>query len=152
MKLTSSAFAEGQRIPARFTCDGSDISPPLRWTGAPAGTKSLALICDDPDAPAGTWVHWLIYNLPADTSELPEQMPADAALPDGARQGLSDFMRPGYSGPCPPAGKPHRYFFRLSALDAVLAPLLRPTKDDLLKAMKGHVLSEASLMGLYQRR
>ena len=152
MKLTSPAFNEGQSIPAKFTCEGADVSPPLQWSGAPTGTKSFALICDDPDAPMGTWVHWVLYGLPATTSELPEKFPANDTLPDGSRQGITDFKRTGYGGPCPPPGKPHRYFFKLYALDAEVALKPRATKRELLKTMEGRILAEASLMGTYQRR
>ncbi|MBI3849061.1 MAG: YbhB/YbcL family Raf kinase inhibitor-like protein [Verrucomicrobia bacterium] len=152
MKLTSETFAEGHPIPTKYTCDGADVSPPLQWSGAPPGTKSFALICDDPDAPMGTWVHWVLYGLPASISALPEKLPTSDKLPDGARQGITHFKRTGYGGPCPPPGTPHRYFFKLYALDTELALKPRVTKPDLLKAMQGHVLSEASLMGVYQRR
>lgn len=152
MKLTSDAFTEGQPIPARHTCDGPDVSPTLRWDEAPVGTKNFALICDDPDAPAGTWVHWVIYGLPGRTCALPEDLPTTDTLPDGSRQGANDFKRTGYGGPCPPAGKPHRYFFKLYALDTELGLKPRATKQQLLKAMRSHVLAEASLMGTYQRR
>jgi Raf kinase inhibitor-like YbhB/YbcL family protein len=151
MKLTSKGFGDGQPIPARFTCDGADISPPLEWSGAPAGAKSFALICDDPDAPMGTWVHWVLYGLPAGTNSLPEKTPKDDTLPNGARQGINDFQRTGYGGPCPPPGKPHHYHFKLHALDIELTLKARATKRDLLKAMKGHILAEAWLTGIYQR-
>lgn len=151
MHLSSSAFVNGQSIPVNYTCDGRNDSPPLQWSGAPSGTTSFALICDDPDAPGG-WVHWVLYNLPAATRELPERVPTTETLPDGAKQGLSDFKRSGYGGPCPPPGKLHRYFFKLHALDTELK--LRPsaTKAALLTAMKGHVLADASVMGVYERR
>lgn len=152
MHLTSPAFAEGQSIPIDHTCDDDNVSPPLHWEAAPIRTKSFAVICDDPDAPAGTWVHWVLYNVAASTSALPEGLPTTETLPGGARQGLNDFSRPGYGGPCPPPGKPHRYFFKLYALDAELVLNPRPTKADLLRAMQGHLLAEASLMGTYQRR
>lgn len=150
MHLSSPAFVNGQAVPVNYTCDGRNDSPPLQWSGAPSGTKSFALICDDPDAPGG-WVHWVLYNLPATTHELPERFPATETLPDGAKQGLSDFKRIGYGGPCPPPGKLHRYFFKLHALDTELK--LRPpaTKAELLQAMKGHVLADASVMGVYER-
>ena len=151
MKLTSTAFAEGQPIPMRHTGDGADGSPPLQWSDAPAGTKSFALICDDPDAPAGTWVHWVIYRLPAGTKELPEKIAQTEILPSGARQGVNDFRRIGYGGPLPPLGKPHRYFFKLYALDDELPRIPRVTKPELLQAMEGHILAEAQLMGTYQR-
>jgi Raf kinase inhibitor-like YbhB/YbcL family protein len=151
MKLTSTAFAEGRPVPAVHTCDGADVSPALAWTGVPPGTKSLALICDDPDAPAGTWVHWVIYGLPGTAAGLPGNVTKTETLPDGARQGLNDFRRVGYGGPCPPPGRPHRYLFKLYALDAEPALKPRATKPDLLRAMAGHILAEAQLMGTYQR-
>lgn len=152
MKLTSPAFNDAQSIPAVHTCDGADKSPPLQWSGASPGTKSFALICDDPDAPMGTWVHWVIYGLPAATSGLQAGFPTSDSLPDGTRQGVTDFKRTGYGGPCPPPGKPHRYFFKLYALDTEPALKSRATKQQLLQAMHGHILAEASLMGVYQRR
>jgi Raf kinase inhibitor-like YbhB/YbcL family protein len=151
MQLTSEAFAEGQSIPARYTGEGDDISPPLHWNNPPPGTKSFALICDDPDAPMGTWVHWVLYDLPATLSSLPAKTPAVETLPNGARQGITDFKQVGYGGPYPPPGKPHRYFFKLYALDTALGLKARATKPQLLKAMEGHILAETSLMGTYQR-
>jgi len=151
MRLTSTAFEDGKTIPVRFTGFGADESPTLQWSGAPAGTRSFALICDDPDAPMGTWVHWVIYGLPATANELPEKTPAAESLPGGARQGLNDFRRVGYGGPLPPPGKPHRYFFKLYALDAELPLKARATKPELLRAMEGHILAEAQVMGTYQR-
>ena len=152
LQLSSTAFAEGQLIPHRHGFDDQNISPALQWSGVPPAAKSLALICDDPDAPAGTWVHWVIYDLPPHTDGLSENVPKSPELANGARQGMNDFKRPGYGGPAPPAGKPHRYFFKLYALD--LKPDLKPglTKKDLLKAMEGHVLAEGQLMGTYQRK
>ena len=152
MQLTSPAFAEGQSIPREHTCDGADVSPALHWRDVPSPTRSFALICDDPDAPAGTWVHWVIYGLPAEARELPAALPGAETLPDGARQGLNDFGRVGYGGPCPPPGKPHRYFFKLYALDTVLTLKPRATKAELLQAMEGHILAEAHAMGVYQRK
>jgi Raf kinase inhibitor-like YbhB/YbcL family protein len=149
--LTSSAFADGSPIPTQHTCDGVDASPPLKWIGPPAGTKSFALICDDPDAPAGVWVHWVLYNIPATVVELPEGVPLDEVVLNGARQGLNDFTRIGYGGPCPPRGKPHRYFFKLYALDVDLSLKSKATKQDVVAAMQGHILEEAQLMGTYQR-
>lgn len=151
MHLSSPAFTNGQAIPAEHTCDGRNDSPPLRWTGVPDGTKSFALICDDPDAPGG-WVHWVLYNLPATARELPARVPALEKLPDGAGQGVSDFKRLGYGGPCPPPGKQHRYFFKLHALDRDLKLKPMATKPALLEAMKGHVLADATVMGTYERR
>ena len=155
LQITSTAFSEGQPIPAKYTCEGSDISPPLQWIpqgGTPANTKSFALIADDPDAPMGTWVHWVLYDLPATATEFAENTPKSPQLPGGAKQGLNSGSRSGYSGPCPPPGKPHRYFFKLYALDTMLDLKPGATKKDLLKAMEGHVLAEGQLMGTYQRK
>lgn len=151
LTITSPAFNEGEPIPARHTCEGSDVSPPLQWKGAPPGTKNYALICDDPDAPAGTWVHWVIYGLPAKTMELHENVPMTETLRDGGRQGVNDFKRVGYGGPCPPPGKPHRYFFTLYALDVELTLKPRATRKELLQAVQGHVIAKGSLMGTYKR-
>lgn len=150
-QLSSSAFKDGELIPRRHTCEGDDLSPPLHWTVPPAATKSFALVADDPDAPAGTWVHWVIYNLPLDLRGLPEGIPAKDHLPDGALQGINDFKRLGYGGPCPPPGKPHRYYFKLYALDAALNMKSRATKAQVLEACKGHILGEAQLMGRFAR-
>ena len=149
--LTSSAFAPGEPIPLRYTCDGDDVSPPLAWSDPPQGTQSFALIADDPDAPAGTWVHWVLYNLPAEARELPEAIPPDAELPDGSRHGNNSWRRPGYGGPCPPGGT-HRYFFKLYALDTLLDLEAGASKDKLLQAMEGHILAQAELMGVYTRQ
>jgi Raf kinase inhibitor-like YbhB/YbcL family protein len=151
MQLTSTAFNEGAAIPSKYTCDERDISPPLKWTGAPAEAKTIALIADDPDAPVGTWVHWVLYDLPATISELPENLPKSQYLPGGGKQGLNDFKRLGYGGPCPPPGKPHRYFFKLYALDTALELKPGATKKDLERAMEKHVLKQGQLMGTYQR-
>ena len=151
IKITSLAFADGGLIPAKYTCDGADISPPLQWDPAPEGTKSIALISDDPDAPMGTWVHWVLFNLPADTTELAENIPTDETLPNGARQGVTDFGRTGYGGPCPPSGT-HRYFFKIYALDAEIQLAGRADKSALLNAMEGHVLAEGQLIGKYKRK
>jgi Raf kinase inhibitor-like YbhB/YbcL family protein len=150
MQLTSSAFKEGQSIPVKYTCDGKNVSPQLKWSNVPQGTKSLALICDDPDAPHGTFVHWVLYSIPPTVTELKEGIPPDSQLSNGAKHGMPGFNRLGYGGPCPPSGR-HRYFFKLYALDFV--PSLTPgaTKSDLLKAMEGHILEMAQLMGTYQR-
>lgn len=150
LTMMSSAFEEGGFIPAQYTCDGKDISPPLKWENAPQGVKSFALICDDPDAPVGTWVHWVIYNIPAQVSQLKEAFPTDEKLPDGTEQGLNDFGNTGYGGPCPPSGV-HRYYFKLYALDTVIDIEPGITKDELLSAMEGHILAEAKLMGRYKR-
>ncbi len=152
IQLTSSAFADGSPIPSKYTCDGNDVSPPLKWSGVPQGTKSLALICDDPDAPAGIWVHWVMYNIPATTTELPEGVPASDAVLGSARQGVNDFRRIGYGGPCPPRGNPHRYYFKLYALDTELSLKSKATKKDVVNAMQGRVLAEGQLMGTYRRR
>src|SRR5712671_5341806 len=152
LQLTTSAFAEGQPIPRRHTCDDQDISPALKWSGIPPAAKSLALICDDPDAPAGTWVHWVVYDLPPATTGFSEGVPKSPELPNGAKQGMNDFKRTGYGGPCPPPGAPHRYFFKLYALDTKLDLKSGLTKMDLLKAMEGHILGEGQLMGTYQRK
>jgi len=154
LTLTSAAFAASATIPKVHTCDGEDRSPPLAWTGVPAGTRSLVLIVDDPDAPDPvaprmTWVHWLLYNLPADLQGLAEGVP-DEQLPEGTGQGVNDWKRTGYGGPCPPIGR-HRYFHKLYALDVHLPDLNRPTKPKLLQAMDGHILEQAELMGTYQR-
>lgn len=150
MELTSEAFQNGQRISNQYTVNGPDISPPLHWSGLPARASSLALICDDPDAPMGTWVHWVIYNIPASEHELKAGVVTQENLPDGARQGKNSFGKIGYSGPSPPPGKPHRYFFKLYALDSKLNLPSGVKKDALLDAIKNHVLAETQLMGTYQ--
>jgi Raf kinase inhibitor-like YbhB/YbcL family protein len=150
--LASAAFRDGERVPVRHTCDGEDLSPSLAWTGVPVETRSFALICDDPDAPRGTWVHWLIWNLPADTAELKEGVPPTPELKSGARQGLNDGSKVGYGGPCPPPGKPHRYFFRLYALDTMLNLPTGVRRAELDAAIGGHILSQAAVMGTYERR
>ncbi len=151
--LTSSAFSEGAPIPAQYTCEGADVSPPLAWSGAPANTKSFALIADDPDAPRGTWVHWVLYNLPASVGALPEGVSNVNTLQGlgGARQGMNGSNHTGYSGPCPPPGKPHRYFFKLYALDQPVALAANATKADLERAMTGHIVAQTQTMGTYQR-
>ena len=154
LKLTSPAFEHDAPIPARHTCDGADVSAPLQWSGLPPGARSLVLIVDDPDAPdpaapQRTWVHWVLYNLPVDTQGLPEGASAQS-LPSGAREGLNDWNRTGYRGPCPPIGR-HRYFHKLYALDTVLPNLDRPSKAELLAAMEGHVLEQAQLVATYER-
>jgi Raf kinase inhibitor-like YbhB/YbcL family protein len=151
IELTSSAFREGETIPKQYTGDSKDISPPLKWGEPPAGSKSLALIADDPDAPKKTWVHWVLFNLPAQTRELKEGVSKDEKLADGAKQGKTDFGTVGYGGPAPPAGKPHRYYFKLYALDTTLDLAAGATKADLEKAMKGHIVAEGQLMGTYKR-
>jgi len=148
-KLASRAFANGEAIPKRFTCDGKNVSPPLAWTGAPAGSQSFALVVDDPDAPAGTFTHWIVFNLPAGTSSLAPRMTA-AKLPPDAGQGLNDFGKPGYGGPCPPSGE-HRYIHHLYALDTKLTGLSQPRRQQIDEALKGHVLGETTLLGKYAR-
>ncbi|MBX5482805.1 MAG: YbhB/YbcL family Raf kinase inhibitor-like protein [Myxococcaceae bacterium] len=144
LSISSTAFENYGDIPARHTCDGEDVPPPLRWSGVPDGTKSLVLIVDDPDAPRGNWVHWVVVDLPPDSTGI------DGTLPRGAREGHNDFGRIGYGGPCPPSGT-HRYFFRLYALDTKLPALTVPTRAQVEQAMVGHVLAEAALIGRYQR-
>ena len=151
MELKSKAFEPGGMIPAKYTCDGEDISPPLQWSDPPAGTKSLALISDDPDAPVGTWVHWVVWNIPPSARSLDEKLPKKESLPDGTRQGTTDFRRIGYGGPCPPSGT-HRYFLKLYALDTTLNLPGSTTKKDLEREMQGHILGQAELVGKYRRR
>lgn len=148
--LSSSAFAEGEMIPAKYTCDGENISPPLRWGEVPAGTVSLALIAEDPDAPMGIWVHWVLYNLPGELHELEEGVAPGPSLPNGGQQGKSSFGKPAYGGPCPPAGT-HRYYFRLYALDTRLELDPGADKQQVLRAMEGHILGQGQLMGRYKR-
>jgi len=150
-ELTSTTFAPGEPIPRQYTCDGDDISPPLQWNDPHEGAQSFALICDDPDAPGGTWVHWVLYNLPAGTRGLPEAVPPDGDLPDGGRHGKNSWRRLGYGGPCPPSGT-HRYFFKLYALDTVLDLDAGASKEQLLQALEGHILAQAELMGTYTRQ
>ncbi|MCS6318368.1 MAG: YbhB/YbcL family Raf kinase inhibitor-like protein [Nitrospira sp.] len=150
-ELTCSAFKDGEPIPKRHTCEGEDLSPPLRWNHPPAGTRSFVLIVDDPDAPGHIWVHWVLYNIPLDLRGLAEGIPPQETLPNEARQGLNDSQEIGYGGPCPPPGKPHRYYFKLYALDVELALKSRATKAHVVDAMKGHVLAETYLMGQFAR-
>jgi Raf kinase inhibitor-like YbhB/YbcL family protein len=155
LRVTSTAFAPGGEIPAIYTCEGKDISPPIAWSGAPSGTRSFALIVDDPDAPDPsaprmTWVHWVLYNIAPTVNGLPEAVRSGAPLAD-AREGLNDWGRTGYGGPCPPIGR-HRYFHKIYALDTVLPDLEPPSKAALEKAMKGHILAQATLIGTYQKR
>ena len=151
IQVNSTAFAQGQPIPSRHAYDQEDISPDLQWSGVPSTAKSLALICDDPDAPVGTWVHWVLFNLPPGTQNLPEGVPKKELLESGALQGTNDFGKIGYGGPCPPPGKPHRYFFKLYALDAMLNLKAGAKKADVERAMKGHILAPGELMGRYGR-
>lgn len=152
MELTvkSTAFSHGGMIPSKYTCDGMDISPPLSWSKGPEGTKSYALISDDPDAPMGTWVHWVIYNLSADVTFLPEDFPKTKILDKGVLQGKNDFRKYGYGGPCPPGGT-HRYFFKVYALDIVIDAGAGLTKKQLLKEMDKHILAQGELVGKYSR-
>lgn len=151
LQIKSLAFEANDMIPKKYTCDGEDISPPLTWDGIPGGTKSLALISDDPDAPMGTWVHWVIYNIPPEIKEFQENVPPDNNFPNGTLQGITDFKRIGYGGPCPPSGT-HRYFFKLYALDTKLNLSGGATKKQVEDAMKGHVLAQCELMGKYSRQ
>jgi Raf kinase inhibitor-like YbhB/YbcL family protein len=150
-QIATTAFPADGMIPRKFTCDGPDASPELSWKDTPAGTQSFALIADDPDAPVGTWVHWVLYNVPASTSELPEGTDKKDELAGGALQGRNDFRKIGYAGPCPPPGKPHRYYFKLYALDTKLNLKAGATKAEVEQAMKGHILGQAQLMGRYGR-
>jgi Raf kinase inhibitor-like YbhB/YbcL family protein len=147
--LTSAAFSPGETVPKKFTCDGPDVSPQLKWNNPPGNTQSFALIMDDPDAPAGTWVHWVLFDLPANARELLEGVAKEDQLSSGARHGRNDFGKVGYGGPCPPPGKPHRYFFKLYALDAKLGLKAGATKANVERAMKGHILAQAELIGQY---
>jgi Raf kinase inhibitor-like YbhB/YbcL family protein len=150
MKLKSTAFENKGMIPGRYTCDGEDISPPLEWHDAPDGTQSFSLICDDPDAPTGTWVHWVVYDIPPNVNSLPEHIPFEQERTRSGKQGKNDFGTIGYGGPCPPSGT-HRYFFKLYALDSHVGLHRGATKEHLLKAMKGHILEESILIGNYRR-
>ncbi len=152
MQLTSTAFTEGGQIPIKHTCDNQDVSPPLKWSGVPVSARSLVLIADDPDAPAGTWTHWVLFDLPPAVTELAESQPATQYLPNQAKQGLNDFRRLGYGGPCPPPGKPHRYFFKVYALDTLLELKPGASKKDVEHAMEKHILAQGQLMGTYKRK
>lgn len=151
LELRSTAFQPGGDIPKKFTCSGSDVSPALEWGEPPAGTRSLALIVDDPDAPAGTWVHWVVFDLPASARRLPEDVSKSESVPGGGRQGVNDFKKTGYGGPCPPPGSPHRYFFKIYALDKSLELGAHSTKESVEGAMKGHVLAQGELIGRFRR-
>jgi len=151
LTLTSSVFMQNQPIPKEYTCDGSDISPPLTWKDPPERTKSFALIADDPDAPRRTWVHWVLYDIPPDLRELPKAIDHSDSLQNGAKQGKNDFGKIGYGGPCPPSGNAHHYHFKLYALDQMLELPAKAMKQQLLDAMKGHVLAETRLTGTYKR-
>lgn len=150
--LSSTSFQNGSEIPKKFTCEGADVSPELSWKDSPAGTRSFALIADDPDAPAGTWTHWLLYDLSAETHSLDENVAKVDELPNGGRQGRNDFRKIGYGGPCPPPGKSHRYFFRLYALDTKLNLSPGASKQEVEKLVQGHTLAKAELMGTYKRK
>jgi hypothetical protein len=149
--ISSSSFADGKDIPKKFTCDGADVSPELSWMQPPKGTRSFALIADDPDAPVGTWTHWVIFDLPVETASLAEGVAKIDQLPGGGRQGRNDFRKIGYGGPCPPPGSPHRYFFKLYALDQPLGLQSGASKQDVERAMQGHILGQAQWMGKYGR-
>ncbi len=151
VSISSDAFKDGGTIPGEYTCEGENISPPLSWQGVPASTKSIALIMDDPDAPGRTFVHWVIYNIPGSTQKLANGIPRKEKLADGSLQGMTDFGKAGYGGPCPPPGKPHRYFFKIYALDTMLELQPNATKKQLENTMKGHVLAQGELMGRYGR-
>jgi Raf kinase inhibitor-like YbhB/YbcL family protein len=151
LELKSSDFAAGATIPKQFTCEGADISPALEWNAPPAGTQSFALIADDPDAPVGTWVHWVAYDLPANLRSLSQNFPKTEQAADGSRQGRNDFGKIGYGGPCPPPGKAHRYFFKLYALDSKLNLKSGASKKDVERAMQGHILAQGEYMGRYSR-
>jgi len=150
-QLKTTAFKEGGTIPKTYTCSGQDMSPALQWDDPPAKTQTFALIADDPDAPNGTWVHWVIYNMPASQRRLGEGIKPEETLPGGASQGVNDFKKVGYGGPCPPPGKPHRYYFKLYALDAPLKLKPRATKEQVMEALKPHLLGESQLMGTFGR-
>ena len=152
IKIISPSFADGQSIPPKYTCDGENLSPRLSWDQVPQGAKTLTLICDDPDAPAGTWVHWVLYDLPAISKELPEAVEAKAELANGTKQGRNDFKQIGYGGPCPPKGGPHRYYFKLYALDRQLDLRSGATAKEVQEAMNGHIVGEGKLMGTYKRK
>jgi len=150
-QISTTAFSSAGTIPKKYTCDGPDVSPPLNWTEAPAATKSFALIADDPDAPVGTWVHWVVFNVPAIARQLSEGVKKEEQLADGTRQGRNDFRKIGYGGPCPPPGPPHRYYFKLYALDTMLNRKAGAAKQDVERAMQGHVVGETQLTGRYGR-
>ena len=152
IEVTSPAFGQGEPIAPTYTCDGEDWSPPLKWSAAPLGTKSITLIAHDPDAPGGTWVHWVLYDIPPNVTELQVSVPAQDVLPVGAKHGVNDFKRRDYGGPCPPQGSPHRYFFNVYALDIKTEFEPGKTRADLERKMKGHILAQGRLMGTYQRK
>jgi Raf kinase inhibitor-like YbhB/YbcL family protein len=153
MKLSvkTPAFEPGGKIPKKNTGEGVDVSPRLEWSSVPAAARSIVVICDDPDAPGGTWTHWVLFNLPRTTTSLEEGMPADPERADGSRHGINDWKHPGYRGPMPPPGKPHRYFFRVYALDCVLGLAAGAARQQVLDAIEGHVVAEGEVIGTYQR-
>lgn len=151
IQIICAAFKEGETIPVKYTCDGENVSPALNWSGAPENTKSFALICDDPDAPMGTWVHWVVYNIPATMTSLPEAVPMKKTVLNNIIQGTTSFRKIGYGGPCPPRGPAHRYFFKIYALDTELNLKAGASENELLKAMEGHILAKGQLMGRYSR-
>lgn len=151
INLTSPAFDDGDFLPVKYTCDGANISPPLKWDSLPPKTESIAIICEDPDAPSGNWTHWIIFNIPPQTTSLPENIPDDETLTDGTRQGINDFGATGYGGPCPPWGT-HRYFFKIYALDIIIDIVSFVDKDTFLNAITGHILATGRLMGKYKRK
>lgn len=151
MQISTKSFSAGGEIPKRYTCDEADVSPQLSWSGTPPGSQSLALLADDPDAPGGTFTHWVLYDLPASTPELAEEVRKIDQLPGGGSQGRNDFGKVGYGGPCPPPGKPHRYFFRVFALDKTLGLKPGASRQEVESAMKGHVLAQGEVMGRYGR-
>ena len=151
IQITSTAFTEGDPIPQKYTCDSDNISPPLAWTGIPAQAKTLALIVDDPDAPVGVWVHWVMFDMPPDLNSIPEGVAKTPIVAGVGSQGNTDFRKPGYGGPCPPKGKPHRYFFRLYALDSLLNLPAGAKRAELDQAMRGHILATGQLIGTYGR-
>lgn len=150
LEIKSTAFEDGAMIPKKYTADGANVSPPLSWSSAPEGTKTFALICEDPDAPGGIFTHWIIFNIPSNTSKLPEGVPNQKALENGAKQGTNDFNKIGYSGPSPPSGT-HRFYFKIYALDTELNLAAEVKREEFLKAMEGHILAEGQLMGKYGR-
>lgn len=149
--VSSPSFPNGGKIEKKFTCDGADVSPQIAWANPPSDTKSFALLTDDPDAPAGNWNHWVMWNIPPSVTSLPEGLAKHGSLPDGSEQGMNDFHKTGYNGPCPPPGKPHRYFFKLYALSTTLTLKSGATKRDLEAAMKDHMLAQSEYMGRYGR-
>jgi Raf kinase inhibitor-like YbhB/YbcL family protein len=151
LTVTSTSFQSGGEIAKKFSCAGEDVSPQISWSGAPDGTQTFVLIADDPDAPAGTWTHWVLYDLPASSTSLNEGLPKSEQLPDGSKQGRNDFRKIGYNGPCPPAGKPHRYFFKVYAVDRKLGLKPGASRGEVEKAMQGHVYAQGEYMGTFRR-